>query len=97
MVAGGEACRACAAQGLVGLSKSIDKFCVEKGNRFSTYASWWIRQSISRGISERSRVVRLPVHIYEAFARISRVRDELKVRFYPVTSRSQPGLFGYVS
>ena len=70
----------CAAQGLLGLSKSIDKFCVEKGYKFSTYASWWIRQTISRSISERSRVVRLPVHIYEAFARISRVRDELRVR-----------------
>ena len=72
----------------MGLSKSIDKFCVEKGNRFSTYASWWIRQSISRGISERSRVVRLPVHIYEAFARISRVRDELKACALLVISRS---------
>ncbi|KAK9840772.1 hypothetical protein WJX81_003904 [Elliptochloris bilobata] len=67
-------------EGLVGLSKSIDKFCVAKGYKFSTYASWWIRQTITRCISERSRVVRLPVHIYEAFARINRVRDELRAR-----------------
>jgi len=70
----------CAAQGFVGLSRAIDKYSLDRGFKFCTYASWWIRQSISRCITERSRVVRLPVHIYEAAAKVKRVRDELQVR-----------------
>lgn len=70
-------------QGFVGLSRAIDKFSVERGYKFSTYATWWIRQAITRCIAERARVVRLPVHIYDAVSRINRVREELRVRTPP--------------
>ncbi len=53
---------------------------MDRGFKFCTYATWWIRQAISRAVAERSRVVRLPVHIYDAAAKIKRVRDELQVR-----------------
>jgi RNA polymerase sigma factor (sigma-70 family) len=60
------------AEGLVGLSKSLDRFDASKGFKFSTYAHWWIRQSISRAVCDQARVVRLPSHICETLYRINR-------------------------
>lgn len=65
------------AEGVTGLTRAIDKFDASRGNRFSTYAMWWIRQAVTRSISEQSRIVRLPVHIYEAVARIRRTAREV--------------------
>ena len=65
------------AEGVSGLTRAIDKFDAARGNRFSTYAMWWIRQAVTRSISEQSRVIRLPVHIYEAVARIRRAAREV--------------------
>ncbi|KAI3427430.1 hypothetical protein D9Q98_010345 [Chlorella vulgaris] len=59
-------------EGLVGLSKSLDRFDASKGFKFSTYAHWWIRQSISRAVCDQARVVRLPSHICETLYRINR-------------------------
>jgi len=66
------------AEGVAGLARAIDKFEPARGNRFSTYAMWWIRQAVTRSISEQSRVVHLPVHIYEAVTRIRRAKHALK-------------------
>ncbi len=59
-------------EGNMGLMKAIDRFQVEKGYRLSTYATWWIRQFISRSISNTARTIRIPVHIYDSLAIIKK-------------------------
>jgi len=61
-------------EGNIGLMKGVDRFQYRRGFRFSTYATWWIRQAVTRAIAEHSRTIRLPVHIVEALNRISRVQ-----------------------
>merc|ERR1712096_446946 len=53
-------------EGNIGLIKAINKFEHYRGYKFSTYATWWIRQSITRSITEQSRTIRIPIHIIEA-------------------------------
>jgi RNA polymerase sigma factor (sigma-70 family) len=67
-------------EGNLGLIHAVDKFDWRKGFKFSTYATWWIRQSISRGIANTSRTVRLPIHAGDNLARLHQVRIELEAR-----------------
>jgi RNA polymerase primary sigma factor len=61
-------------EGNLGLMKAVDRFDWRRGCRFGTYASWWIKQSISRAISDQGRVIRLPAHIADSISRVQRMR-----------------------
>ena len=63
--------------GNIGLMKAIDKYDLNRGYKFSTYATWWIKQSITRALSEKSRIIRLPVHICELIRKVSAVREKI--------------------
>jgi RNA polymerase primary sigma factor len=63
--------------GNIGLIKAVDRFQYRRGFKFSTYATWWIRQSITRGIADRGRTIRLPVHLIEVLNRLTRTRRVL--------------------
>jgi len=67
-------------EGNIGLMKAVDKFNYRLGNKFSTYATWWIRQSITRAIADQGRTIRVPVHMVEAINQVMRTANELKKR-----------------
>jgi RNA polymerase primary sigma factor len=66
-----------AQEGNAGLMRAVDKFEYERGFKFSTYATWWIRQAIQRGLADQSRTIRIPVHMIETMNRVKRATREL--------------------
>jgi RNA polymerase primary sigma factor len=76
-------------EGNIGLIKALEKYDVSRGNKFSTYATWWIRQSITRALADKSKLIRIPVHMMEIIYKINRVSVLLEVKLHRKPTNSE--------
>ncbi|MGP0592845.1 sigma-70 family RNA polymerase sigma factor [Nitrospira sp. T9] len=67
-------------EGNIGLMRAVDRFEYQRGYKFSTYATWWIRQAVTRALADQSRTVRIPVHVCDVLTRVRRTLDRLAVQ-----------------
>ena len=79
-------------EGNIGLMKAVEKFEYRRGHKFSTYATWWIRQSITRAIADQGRTIRIPVHLVELLNRIRRTRVALEQKLGRLPSHEEIAL-----